>query len=204
MRYLRDKEFRMSVLISACVAAITAAAGFFLIRQQAAMAGFLLAVLGCVLVIALWLAFTLRRYRRLEKLAADTDRMLHGERDLNFTQYREGELEILANELSKLLNRLSEQADHLQAEKVYLSDSLADISHQLRTPLTSLNLVLARLGDRVTLQCAVGRARRQNRRSVASSSTRPDSSRAASAGWWRLCLKSPGLTRVPRSLYRNR
>lgn len=147
MRYLRDKEFRMSVLISACVAAITAAAGFFLIRQQAAMAGFLLAVLGCVLVIALWLAFTLCRYRRLEKLAADTDRMLHGERDLNFTQYREGELEILANELSKLLNRLSEQADHLQAEKVYLSDSLADISHQLRTPLTSLNLVLARLGQ---------------------------------------------------------
>lgn len=142
MRYLRDKEFRMSVLISACVAAITAAAGFFLIRQQAAMAGFLLAVLGCVLVIALWLAFTLCRYRRLEKLAADTDRMLHGERDLNFTRYQEGELEILANELSKLLNRLSEQA-----EKVYLSDSLADISHQLRTPLTSLNLVLARLGQ---------------------------------------------------------
>ena len=100
MRYLRDKEFRMSVLISACVAAITAAAGFFLIRQQAAMAGFLLAVLGCVLVIALWLAFTLCRYRRLEKLAADTDRMLHGERDLNFTQYREGELEILADRKS--------------------------------------------------------------------------------------------------------
>ena len=33
----------------------------------------------------------------------------------------------------------------LQKEKVYLSDSLADISHQLRTPLTSLNLLLARL-----------------------------------------------------------
>lgn len=147
MQYLRDKEFRMIVLISACVAAITAAAGFFLIRQQAAMAGFLLAVLGCVLVIALWLAFTLRRYRRLEKLAADTDRMLHGDRDLDFARYREGELEILANELSKLLNRLCEQADHLQAEKAYLSDSLADISHQLRTPLTSLNLVLARLGQ---------------------------------------------------------
>ena len=64
MRYLRVKEFRMSVLISACVAAITAAAGFFLIRQQAAMAGFLLAVLGCVLVIALWLAFTLYMFLR--------------------------------------------------------------------------------------------------------------------------------------------
>lgn len=147
MQYLRDKEFRFIVLISACVAAITAATGLFLIRRGGATAGVLLAVLACVLLIVLWLTFTLRRYRRLEKLAADTDRMLHGDRDLDFARYREGELEILANELSKLLNRLSEQADHLQAEKIYLSDSLADISHQLRTPLTSLNLVLARLGQ---------------------------------------------------------
>ena len=147
MQYLRDKEFRMIVLISACVAAISAAAGLFLMGRGAYTAAILPPVCAGVLLPVLWLAFTLRRYRRLEKLAADTDRMLHGERDLNFTRYREGELEILANELSKLLNRLSEQADHLQAEKVYLSDSLADISHQLRTPLTSLNLVLARLGQ---------------------------------------------------------
>ena len=147
MQYLRDKEFRMIVLISACVAAISAAAGLFLMGRGAYTAAILPPVCAGVLLPVLWLAFTLRRYRRLEKLAADTDRMLHGERDLNFTQYREGELEILANELSKLLNRLSEQADHLQAEKGYLSDSLADISHQLRTPLTSLNLVLARLGQ---------------------------------------------------------
>ena len=147
MQYLRDKEFRMIVLISACVAAISAAAGLFLMGRGAYTAAILPPVCAGVLLPVLWLAFTLRRYRRLEKLAADTDRMLHGERDLNFTRYREGELEILANELSKLLNRLSEQADHLQAEKGYLSDSLADISHQLRTPLTSLNLVLARLGQ---------------------------------------------------------
>lgn len=147
MQYLRDKEFRMIVLISACVAAISAAAGLFLMERGTYKAAILLPVCASILLPVLWLAFTLRRYRRLEKLAADTDRMLHGDRDLDFARYREGELEILANELSKLLNRLCEQADHLQAEKAYLSDSLADISHQLRTPLTSLNLVLARLGQ---------------------------------------------------------
>lgn len=148
MQYLRDKEFRMIVLISACVAAISAAAGLFLMGRGAYTAGdscgrsvpaFCCRFCGWpspFAVTAVW-----KSWRQ------HTDRMLHGERDLNFTRYREGELEILANELSKLLNRLSEQADHLQAEKGYLSDSLADISHQLRTPLTSLNLVLARLGQ---------------------------------------------------------
>ena len=42
--------------------------------------------------------------------------------------------------------------DELQAEKLALSDSLADISHQLKTPLTSIaistELVRDRLADR--------------------------------------------------------
>lgn len=146
MRYLRDREFQIVVLISACVAAFTAAAGLFLMQRQAVMAGFLVMFLGCMLLPALWFGFTLRRYRRLEKLAADAERMLYGDREVDFAGYQEGELAILANELSKLLGTLKGQADRLQAEKVYLSDSLADISHQIRTPLTSLNLVLARLG----------------------------------------------------------
>ena len=96
-------------------------------------------------IIFIWLFFTKKRYDRLKNLAADADRMLHGERNLNFTSYQEGELAILANEVEKLLLRLTEQSDTLLKEKRYLSDSLADISHQLRTPLTSLHLLLTRL-----------------------------------------------------------
>ena len=95
----------------------------------------------------LWLIFTKMRYSHLKNLAADADRMLHGERNLNFTSYQEGELAILANEVEKLLWRLTEQSDNLLKEKRYLSDSLADISHQLRTPLTSLHLLLTRLQE---------------------------------------------------------
>ena len=40
---------------------------------------------------------------------------------------------------------MKEQADALEQETRYLSDSLADISHQIRTPLTSIRMIVPRL-----------------------------------------------------------
>ena len=45
-------------------------------------------------------------------------------------------------EIHKLVIRLREQASQLMADKRFLSDSIADIAHQLRTPLTSMNIVV--------------------------------------------------------------
>ena len=41
--------------------------------------------------------------------------------------------------------RLREQQQHMCEEKIFLADSLADISHQIRTPLTSINLLVSLL-----------------------------------------------------------
>ena len=41
--------------------------------------------------------------------------------------------------------RIREQNDRLKQEKEHLADSLADIAHQLRTPLTSAGLILSLL-----------------------------------------------------------
>lgn len=43
--------------------------------------------------------------------------------------------------------RLRKQAEHLKKDKIYLSDSLADISYQVRTPLTSIRLLVSRLHE---------------------------------------------------------
>lgn len=71
--------------------------------------------------------------------------MLHHQTPIHFENYREGELSILQNELSKMTLRLTEQADALSRDKKYLSDAMADISHQLRSPLTSMHLILSLL-----------------------------------------------------------
>lgn len=86
-----------------------------------------------------------RRYRSMRQMALEIDQILHGEEALELGSYREGELSVLRDEIYKMTVRLREQAEHLRGEKVYLAEALADISHQIRTPLTSLNLMVSRL-----------------------------------------------------------
>lgn len=145
MRYLRNAELRRQLVYSSGLWLLSLIFGLVFLREQRALLFFFQGME--LLLILVWFFFTARRYRRFGELAYDLDRLLHGERQIRLEEYREGELEVLANELQKLLSRLSGQSDRLQQEKRYLSDSLADISHQLRTPLTSLNLILARLSE---------------------------------------------------------
>ena len=52
-----------------------------------------------------------------------------------------------AREIYKMTIRLREQQQTLTREKAYLADSIADISHQIRTPLTSINLLIGLLSE---------------------------------------------------------
>lgn len=97
-----------------------------------------------VLGLALFLQWRHNR-RQLRKLNRDLDRLLMLGEPLPIDQYREGELSILANQMEKITLRLMESADRVQREKEALADSLADISHQLRTPMTSMQLAITLL-----------------------------------------------------------
>ncbi len=81
--------------------------------------------------------------RTLEKLSADVRRVADGE-GVELLDNREGPLSILRNDIQTLARLKQEQANTLQKDKERLKDSLSDISHQLKTPLTSM-LVMADL-----------------------------------------------------------
>lgn len=98
-----------------------------------------------ILYILVYYIFTNARYRKLQQLSLELDSMLHNNSPIEFAKYREGELSILESELSKMTLRLSEQAAALASDKQFLADSMADISHQIRSPLTSSNLILSLL-----------------------------------------------------------
>ena len=68
---------------------------------------------------------------------------MHNEEHLIIEELEEGELSILQSEIAKMTLRIREQNVALKKEKENLADSLADIAHQLRTPLTSVNLLLS-------------------------------------------------------------
>lgn len=104
---------------------------------------FVLAV--CLLFGALHFSFAWLRYRKIQQLSDALDALLVSGKPLPIRKYNEGELSILSNQIQKMTLRLTEAADNLQSDKRYLADSLADISHQLRTPLTAMNLTAALL-----------------------------------------------------------
>ena len=103
-----------------------------------------------LIVTVIFMTLTNRRYRALANMAANLDRVLAGERDIRLRDMSEGELAILSSEIDKVIARLNLTVDELQAEKLALSDALADISHQLKTPLTSIAISTELIRDRLS------------------------------------------------------
>lgn len=92
-----------------------------------------------------FLVFTKKRYSRINRLDEGIEKILRGDDNIDIKSYSEGELSVLESDVNKMLARLRSQNDILSKERAFLADSIADISHQLRTPLTSINLILSLL-----------------------------------------------------------
>ena len=140
MRLLKNKEVRGALLWQLSVAVIACSLCFWFDLRAG-----LTAVVLSMLLMMIYCIGTYKRYRRIASLAADVNHVLHGDSSIDFDNYSEGELSILHSEIYKMTIRLREQQQKLMKDKEYLADSLADISHQIRTPLTSINLLVERL-----------------------------------------------------------
>ena len=66
---------------------------------------------------------------------------------IDIGDFTEDELSILKSEIYKTTIMLKEQADNSTLDKINLKDSLSNISHQLKTPLTSINIMLDNILD---------------------------------------------------------
>ncbi len=100
---------------------------------------------ACAFLIISFLLFTKKRYERIDELSHTIDKILHGADSIDINAFNEGELSILESDVQKMLTRLRDQRDILEKEREYLADAIADISHQIRTPLTSINIILTLL-----------------------------------------------------------
>lgn len=93
------------------------------------------------------LLFTRWRYRELDKLSVYMGEISNGNDTLDVRDNQEGELSILKNNIYKVTLMLSEHRSLLQRDKVQLTDAISDISHQLKTPLTSMTMMADLLSD---------------------------------------------------------
>lgn len=70
-----------------------------------------------------------------------TEYVYNSSEGINFVmknRNKEGQIGILKTELLKMTNILKEKVELLNKEKIFLNDIISDISHQLKTPMTSL------------------------------------------------------------------
>lgn len=67
-----------------------------------------------------------------------TESIIKGNYNYNLDSYSDGDIGILKSNIVKMTSILKEHLDKEKRIKVFLSDTMADISHQLKTPMTSL------------------------------------------------------------------
>lgn len=113
--------------------------GFDIIEFMLAggVAAVAIAILGIILI-ALFSYYTNKRYNALSKLNIYLDEVLAGDEIPSILDQEEGELSILKSNIYKTTITLRHQQELLAEDKVRMANAIADISHQLKTPLTSM------------------------------------------------------------------
>jgi len=140
---LRNREIQFLLLALFTITLLASVLAYILISGLAA----LFVLFTTVLLIGCSLGFTKWRYREIEKLSGYLRKITSGDYSLDVRDNHEGELSILKSDIYKVTLKLSEHSALLQQDKLKLTNAISDISHQLKTPLTSMMVMADLLGD---------------------------------------------------------
>ena len=88
-----------------------------------------------------------KRQTQIQRISDYMEELVRGNYALDIQDNGDDELSILKNEIYKLTVFFREQAKQAAANRLALADSVADISHQLKTPLTSVTVLVDNLLD---------------------------------------------------------
>ena len=85
--------------------------------------------------------FIRKLYKKIKDIDYDVDKILQGNYEINILDYNEGSLSSLKNNIYKMTVKLRESNELILKEKNNLEELLEDISHQIKTPLTSMYMI---------------------------------------------------------------
>lgn len=139
---LRNRELRNYLTIMICASTL----GVVFIFIQSIIAGIIALIIFSTFIVSN-LSVNSWRYKEIEKLSEYLRRISSGDYSFDLRDNEEGELSILKNEIYKVTLMLSKQGELLKKEKDQLADAISDISHQLKTPLTSMMVMTDLLSD---------------------------------------------------------
>lgn len=140
---MNNREFRRITVIGGIIIPVASLCGVSFLGIKS---GILILLSGTALL-TVFIYYTAKRYRQIAALNDYLVRVLAGAEVPEFDCQEEGELSILQTSIYKASTTLRYQNEQLSKEKKNLADAIADISHQLKTPLTSMMVINDLLTD---------------------------------------------------------
>ena len=99
------------------------------------------AIIIYVVLLIINFIFIYNMYQKIKKIDQYMNNILNGHYSLNIKEYCEGDISNVKNDVYKMTVKLKEQSELLTKDKKYLEETLEDISHQIKTPLTSMYMI---------------------------------------------------------------
>lgn len=99
------------------------------------------------LIILIFYLYDKNKSKKIKEITKMISKINNRQFDIDINDFNEGELSILKNEISKTTTMLRQVADNSVKDKLNLKDSLGDISHQLKIPLTSITIMIDNILD---------------------------------------------------------
>ncbi len=130
---MRNREFVKTIALMTAIFIVGSIFAFI----QSFFSGIIVVVTGALMLIV-FIINTKKRYKDISELSDYLYKICNNVETLEVIDNAEGELSILKSNIYKTTLKLRSQAEMLKKDKRWLSDSLADISHQLKTPITSM------------------------------------------------------------------
>lgn len=133
---MKKSDFIKTVIICVCLSAVA----FIAAAVINPVCGVICLLLSAV-IIALFCIWKKKQMDYLKELNRYLSLVCSGDYSLDVSDNTEGEFSILKNNIYKVVVKLRTTNEELSREKLFLVDSLADITHQLKTPLTSITVM---------------------------------------------------------------
>lgn len=134
----RDKKIK-NLLISQILIIITSIIISIILKTP--KEGIILMIVSLILVSTLIWIHLYQQSKKIKNLSSYMNSILNNNYSLDIRDYEEGDLSNLKNDIYKMTVKLKEQSDLSLKDKKYLEEVLSDISHQLKTPLTSMYVI---------------------------------------------------------------